>query len=192
MLNSLEENKNIYHFSTRNSTGSWYPFSQQVRARFLTLSIPCIAHDDVIKWKHFPRCWPFVRGIHRSPVSSPKKGQWRRALVFFICPWTNVWINKRDVGDLWSIRAHHDVTVMRLWSGDASPIIHVFADVVCLNECMSLFICTPKSCFYSPMRTVSGICQWLGTLCRYFIFACWHFLLFYNRHTLNNWTSKQS
>ena len=23
-------------------------------------------HDDVIKWKHFPRFWPFVRGIHRS------------------------------------------------------------------------------------------------------------------------------
>ena len=23
-------------------------------------------HDDVIKWKHFPRDWPFVRGIHRS------------------------------------------------------------------------------------------------------------------------------
>ena len=23
-------------------------------------------HDDVIKWKHFPRCWPFVWGIHQS------------------------------------------------------------------------------------------------------------------------------
>ena len=22
-------------------------------------------HDDVIKLKHFPRYWPFVRGIHR-------------------------------------------------------------------------------------------------------------------------------
>ena len=22
-------------------------------------------HDDVIKWKHFPSYWPFVRGIHR-------------------------------------------------------------------------------------------------------------------------------
>ena len=28
-------------------------------------------HDDVIKWKHFPRYWPFVRGIPRSPVNSP-------------------------------------------------------------------------------------------------------------------------
>ena len=39
-------------------------------------------HDDVIKWKHFPRYWPFVRGIHWSPVNSPHKGQWRGALMF--------------------------------------------------------------------------------------------------------------
>ena len=38
-------------------------------------------HDDVIKWKHFPRYWPFVRGIHRSPVNSPHKGRWRGALI---------------------------------------------------------------------------------------------------------------
>ena len=43
-------------------------------------------HDDVIKWKHFPRYWPFVRGIHRSPGNSPHKGQWRGALMFsLIC-----------------------------------------------------------------------------------------------------------
>ena len=40
-------------------------------------------HDDVIKWKHFPRYWPFVRGIHRSPVNSPHKDQWHGALMFF-------------------------------------------------------------------------------------------------------------
>ena len=39
-------------------------------------------NDDVIKWKHFPRYWPFVRRIHRSPLISPHKGQWRRALMF--------------------------------------------------------------------------------------------------------------
>ena len=32
-----------------------------------------LLHDDVIKWKHFPRYWPFVRGIHLSPVNSPHK-----------------------------------------------------------------------------------------------------------------------
>ena len=40
-------------------------------------------HDDVINWKHFPRYWPFLRGIHRSPVNSPHKGQRRGALKFF-------------------------------------------------------------------------------------------------------------
>ena len=43
-------------------------------------------HDDVIKWKHFSRYWPFVRGIRRSPVDSPHKGQWRGAWIFsLIC-----------------------------------------------------------------------------------------------------------
>ena len=47
-------------------------------------------HDDVIKWKHFPRYWPFGRGIY------PRKGQWRRALVFsLICAGINGWVNNR-------------------------------------------------------------------------------------------------
>ena len=41
-----------------------------------------------IKWKHFPRYWPFMRGIHPSPVNSPLKGQWRGALMFsLLCAW---------------------------------------------------------------------------------------------------------
>ena len=56
-------------------------------------------HDDVIKWKHFPRNWPFVRGIHRSPVNSPHKGQWRGALMFsLICVWVYHWVNNREAG----------------------------------------------------------------------------------------------
>ena len=42
------------------------------------------SHDDVIKWKHFPRYWPSLRGIHRSPVNSPHKGQRRGALVISV------------------------------------------------------------------------------------------------------------
>ena len=45
---------------------------------------PIGSHVDVIKWKHFQRYWPFVRGIHRSPVNSPHKGQWHGALMFFL------------------------------------------------------------------------------------------------------------
>ena len=72
----------------------------------------CI-HDDVIKWKHFPCYWPFVRGIHRSPVNSSHKGQWGGALMFsLICARINDWVNNGEVGDLRRNRAHYDVIVM--------------------------------------------------------------------------------
>ena len=65
-----------------------------------------VKHDDVIKWKNFPRHWPFVMGI--------QKGQWRGTLIFcLICAWTNSWANNRDAGDFKRHGAHYDVTVMR-------------------------------------------------------------------------------
>ena len=72
-----------------------------------------LPHDDVIKWKPFPRYWPFVWGIHRSPVNSPHKCLWRGALMFsLICAWINGWVNKREAGDWRPHQAHYDVTVM--------------------------------------------------------------------------------
>ena len=60
-------------------------------------SATTLAHDDVIKLKHSPRYWPFVRGIHRSPVNFPHKSQWRGALTFsLICV-----LNKRLSKQLW-------------------------------------------------------------------------------------------
>ena len=87
------------HFITTTPklyTGEWYSI-----------------HDDIIKWKHFLPYWSFVWGIHRSPVNSPHKGQWRRALMFsLICTWINGWVNNGKAGDLRCHRAHDDVTVM--------------------------------------------------------------------------------
>ena len=78
--------------------------------------IPTHSHDDVIKWKHFPRNWPFVRKIHRSPVNFPHKGQWRGALMFsLIYVWINDWANNREAGDLRRQHGHYDVIVM-LWN----------------------------------------------------------------------------
>ena len=78
---------------------------------------PLLLHDDVIKWKHFPRYWPFVRGIHRSPVNSPHKGQWREALMFsLICTWISGWENNRESGDLRRHRAHYDVNAEINWT----------------------------------------------------------------------------
>ena len=70
-------------------------------------------------WRHqmetFSALLPFVRGIHRSPVNSPYKSQWRGALMLsLICVWTNGWVNNRDAGDMRRYRAHYDVTVMEL------------------------------------------------------------------------------
>ena len=55
-------------------------------------------HDDVIKWKHFPRSWPFVRGIHRSSVNSPHKGQWRGALLCSLICALNKQLSKQSWG----------------------------------------------------------------------------------------------
>ena len=52
----------------------------------------------------WPRYWPFVRGIHQSPVNSPHKGQWRA--------WINRWVNNREAGHLRRHRALYDVIVM--------------------------------------------------------------------------------
>ena len=100
-------------------------------------------HDDVIKWKHFPRYWPFVRIIHRSPVNSPHKGQWRRALMFsLICVWINGWVNNREAGDLRRYRAHYDVFVM--WRFDMIFVSR-------LNELLNKQ--APDSCFEMPWRS---------------------------------------
>ena len=89
-----------------------------------TLLVLSWEHDDVIKWKHFPRYWQFVRGIHRSTVNSPHKGQWRGALMFpLICAWINGSVNNSEAGDLRRHRTQYDVIVMRrpnlqrLWAG---------------------------------------------------------------------------
>ena len=55
-------------------------------------------HDDVIKWKHFPRYWPFVRRIHRSPVNFPHKGQWCGALMFSLICALNKRLSKQSRG----------------------------------------------------------------------------------------------
>ena len=83
---------------------------------FLYIHTVCFISYTVFmmkSWTHFPRYWPFVRGIHRWPVNSPHKGQWRRALMFsLICVWINGRVNNREAGDLRRHGGHYDVTVI--------------------------------------------------------------------------------
>ena len=82
-------------------------------SRYHATHHPTSAHDDVIKWNHFPRYWLFVRGIHRVRWIPRTKGHWRGALMFsLICAWINDWVNNREAGDLRRHRGHNDVNVM--------------------------------------------------------------------------------
>ena len=91
-------------------------------------------YDDIMKWKHFLRYWPFVRGIHPSPVNSLHKGQWRGAMMFsWICTWINSWVNNREAGDLRCHRAHYGVTVM-VYSCLPSERIPITYDISVLRD----------------------------------------------------------
>ena len=98
----------VPHWNVKTKTHIPAPSWQEVRTE-----PGLILHGDVIRWKHFPRYWPFVRGIHRSPVNSSHKGQWRGALMFsLIYVWINGCVNNREAGDLRRYRGHYEVTVM--------------------------------------------------------------------------------
>ena len=117
-LKTCIRNRNVFEYESIwchiwNFFRSWYAFSYlsfdamiyislqwffKLWLRWMPLFVTSISsyldisHDDVIKWKHFPRYWPFVWGIHRSPVNSPHKGQWYTTFVFsLICAWINGW-----------------------------------------------------------------------------------------------------
>ena len=62
---------------------------------------------------HFPLYWPFVQGIHRSPVNSPRKASAAELWCFLrSAPGINGWVNNGEAGDLRRHRANYDVTVM--------------------------------------------------------------------------------
>ena len=66
-------------------------------------------HDDVIKWEHFPRYWPFVRGIHRSPVNSPSQRPVTRSFDAFF----DLRLNKRLGKQSW--RRWFEMPLRSLW-----------------------------------------------------------------------------
>ena len=96
-LSSIPKDKNFFEMTI----GGRSIFSDHIRV-----------HDHVIKWKHFPRYWPSVREINRSPVNSFHEGQWRGALMFsLICSWIKGWLNIGEAGDMRRSHGHYDVTV---------------------------------------------------------------------------------
>ena len=106
-----ENNNRI--FPELNTDSNWL---SDMRGIVLSCHENTCCHDDAIRWKHFPRYWPFVGGIHWSPVNSPHKGQRRGTLMFcLICARIKGWVNNRKAGDLRRHRAHYDVIVTHYW-----------------------------------------------------------------------------
>ena len=102
ILNELLDYRVHNRFWNSQFVGSVYNLCTTSIDRFLHL----IVHDAIIKWKHFPRYWTFVRGIPRSPVNSLHRGQRRGALMFsLICAWTNSWGHCGDACDFRRQRA---------------------------------------------------------------------------------------
>ena len=67
-----------------------------------------------------------MRGIHRWPVNSPRKGQWPGGLIFsLICARTNDGVSNRDAGHLRRHGAHYDVTAMMFWQNSRCFSVYV-------------------------------------------------------------------
>ena len=71
--------------------------------------LPCCRDMMTSSNDNIFRVRDFVWGIHRSPVNSHHKGQWRGVVIFFL--WSAPRINNREAGDLGRHRAHYDVIV---------------------------------------------------------------------------------
>ena len=100
----------------KGDTAMWYCIGKLSPHKSIMLTLNLV-NDDVITWRYFQRYWPFVRGIHRSSVNSPHKGQWRGALIFsLICAWINGWVNNRQANDWRCHHAHCGVIVMDLFT----------------------------------------------------------------------------
>ena len=92
-----------------------------VWARFLSMAEQGVNHALIRHkwWRHQMKAFsPSLAlcegGIHRSPVDSTHKGQWREALVFpLICAWTNSCVSSQDAGDLRRHCTRSDVALMR-------------------------------------------------------------------------------
>ena len=100
----------IVYPKTSGMSIMWYPWLSIV----VLIQINCMmTSSNGNIFRVTGRYWSFVQGIHRSPVNSPHKGQWRGALMFsLICTWTNGWVNNREAGDLRHHRTHYDVIIM--------------------------------------------------------------------------------
>ena len=109
----------------------WYRNIDIYRDWWLTLV--AVFHDDVIKWKHFPRHRPFVR---RMQIPLTKLSDAELWCFLWSAPWINGWVNNREAGDVRQHRAHYDVIVMSWVVQHIGFIIRIVSIKTNLNTIM--------------------------------------------------------
>ena len=122
----------------------WYCSLIELRGKLIMI---LLWHDDVIRWKHLPGYWPFVRGIHRW-IPSTKAGDaelccFRRSALI------NCWVNNREAGDLRRHHAHYDVTVMSFVNLSSMRLNWIW---LCLGGDMYWWIAVSINKAWNPVR----------------------------------------
>ena len=91
--------------------------------------------DSSNQWRRLPRYWPFVRGIHRSPVDSPKKRAVARSLGVFFDLRRNKRLSKQSRRRWFETPpVHFDVIVMLSFNGTFREVHQRYADVMALKR----------------------------------------------------------
>ena len=123
------KNSDIYHIQILNSLYV-LPWKYNYCFRLLKYLLKCLFkssmvshmsmtfHDDVIKWKHFPRYWPFVREF-TGPGEFPAQRPVTRSFDVFFDPRLNKRLSKQWWGwwfetPSWSLWRQCNVSVFHL------------------------------------------------------------------------------
>ena len=122
-----------------------YPWQNE---SFSCLFSNLINNDDVIKWKHFPLYWPYVRGIHHSPVRGEFTAQRRvtRSFGVFFDLRLNKWLSKQSWGwwfetlsrQLW--RHCDDICRVFLWRWCSTSMQVIFHALVVIMRSSAFVI----------------------------------------------------
>ena len=109
-----------------------------------------LQHDEVIKWKHFPRYWPFARGIHRWPVDSPNKGQWSGVWCFL---WSAPGQTFEQTVETPVI---YDIMTSLYWINQGSVLIHIYMArlIIRFQEVLKLWEAEPNCMLYKNMEMI--------------------------------------
>ena len=146
--------------TVRDGTLTGFPHSGTIFSLEISL-----AHDDVIKWEHFPHYWPFVREVTGG---FPAKDQWRGALMFsLMCAWMNGWVNNREAGDLRfsnSITVDHIAT--KFGTCHDSPAVVPCAKF-CSDSCISTWMRAKWNFHHIWIVMEKLLVKWAPELTRY-------------------------